>query len=78
MTDTFTCLTSEDNASWTKRTVVSHISQVFYPCGFPAPFIIVGKIFMEDLERIKIPRHINTEKILQVRNRCQRSQALQI
>ena len=31
MNDTFTFRTSEDNVSWTKRTVVSHISKVFDP-----------------------------------------------
>ena len=91
MTDTFTFRTSEDNVSWTKRTVVSHISKFFDPCGFLAPFLITGKIFMQDLwrrrlewedqldedlmekwlawhdqlqglERLKIPRHINTEQ----------------
>ena len=51
MTDTFTFRTSEDNVSWTKRTVVSHISKVFDPCGFLAPFLITGKVFMQDLWR---------------------------
>ena len=51
MNDTFTFRTSQDNASWTKRTVVSHISKVFDPCGFLAPFLITGKVFMQDLWR---------------------------
>ena len=51
MTDTFTFRTSEDDVSWTKRSVVSHISKVFDPCGFLAPFLITGKIFMQDLWR---------------------------
>ena len=91
MTDTFTLRTSEDEPFWTKRSMVSHISKVFDPCGFLAPFLITGKIFMQDLwrrglerddpldedmmkqwlawhdqlpglQRIKIPRHVNTEK----------------
>ena len=51
MSDTFTFRTSEDDVSWTKRSVVSHISKVFDPCGFLAPFLITGKIFMQDLWR---------------------------
>ena len=51
MNDTFTFRASEYNVSWTKRTVVSHISKVFDPCGFLAPFLITGKVFMQDLWR---------------------------
>ena len=51
MTDTFTFRTSEDDVSWTKRSVVSHISKVFHPCGFLAPFLITGKILLQDLWR---------------------------
>ena len=49
MINTFTFRSSEDDISWTKRSVVSHISKVFDPCGFLAPFLITGKIFMQDL-----------------------------
>ena len=46
MSDTFTFRTSEDDVSWTKRSVVSYISKVFDPCGFLAPFLITGKMFI--------------------------------
>ena len=40
LSDTFTFRTSEAEISWTQRSVVRHISKVFDPCGFLAPFLI--------------------------------------
>ena len=43
--------TQDDNPHWTKRSVVSLISKIFDPCGFLAPFLVTGKILMQDLWR---------------------------
>jgi hypothetical protein len=38
----------------TKRGVVSNISQIFYPCGYLAPFTIRGKFFVQELWRMDL------------------------
>ena len=52
ISDVFTFHTAQDdNTHWTKRSVVSHISKVFDPCGILTPFLVTGKILMQDLWR---------------------------